>query len=303
MNRIITTSEAGRIGGSVKSDAKALSSKLNGTLGGRPMRAELRPDGTVKGANTIYRPKGRAGEYAELSLNLYRGCGHACAYCYVPQITKQKRSEFNQGAVVRNNILQLLERDAKKYHALGIKEQVMLSFTSDPYSTEHHTETREALKILAKYDLGFCTLTKGGTRALRDIDLFRRERDAFATTMTSLDESFQKKWEPNAASPHERIDALKAFYDAGIFTWVSLEPTINADASLAIVDATHEFVDLYKVGKVNYVKINHGIDWEDYTLRMIDKLNSLGKAHYIKEDLQMYLPDGYQNNMRPKQHH
>jgi len=300
---MISVSEAGRLGGIITSDAKKISSKANGALGGRPVNAVLNDDGTVKGCNTIYRPKGRAGEYAPLSLNLYRGCGHACAYCYVPLVTEQKRSEFNKGATVRSNILNMIERDAKKYHALGIKEQVMLSFTSDPYSPEHHIETREALKILAKYGMGFCTLTKGGTRALRDLDLFRKDRDAFATTMTSLDESFQKKWEPGAASPDDRIAALKEFHNAGIFTWVSLEPTLNAESSLAIVDATHEFVDLYKVGKVNHVKINHGIDWEDYTHKMIDKLNALGKAHYIKQDLQMYLPEGYQNEMRPKQHH
>ena len=82
-----------------------------------------------------------------------------------------------------------------------------------------------------------------------------------------------------------------------------LETTLSAEASLAIVDATHEFVDLYKVGKVNYVKINSGINWEDYTHKMIDKLSALGKAHYIKQDLQMYLPKGYKNEMRPKQHH
>jgi hypothetical protein len=45
------------------------------------------------------------------------------------------------------------------------------------------------------------------------------------------------------------------------------------------------------------------VDWRDYTMRMIDQLNRLGKKHYIKRDLQPYLPPGYQNPLRIPQHH
>ena len=84
---------------------------------------------------------------------------------------------------------------------------------------------------------------------------------------------------------------------------MSLEPTIDVEASLAIVDATHEFVDLYKVGRVNYVGLTKTTDWRAYTLRMIEKLQRLGKAHYVKRDLQPYLPNGYINPLRARQHH
>jgi hypothetical protein len=36
---------------------------------------------------------------------------------------------------------------------------------------------------------------------------------------------------------------------------------------------------------------------------MIDLLNTLGKAHYIKIDLQPFLPEGYHNPLRVPQHH
>jgi len=36
---------------------------------------------------------------------------------------------------------------------------------------------------------------------------------------------------------------------------------------------------------------------------MIDKLQALGKAHYIKKDLQPHLPAGYHNPLRVPQHH
>src|SRR4029077_19775088 len=112
---------------------------------------------------------------------------------------------------------------------------------------------RKILEILGEHGLAFCTLTKGGTRAIRDIELFRPKHDAFACTLTSLDEGFSRKWERHAALPIERISALQRFHDRGIFTWVSLEPTLDVDASIEIVKETHEFVDLYKVGRVNYL--------------------------------------------------
>jgi DNA repair photolyase len=239
----------------------------------------------------IYAPKGQAGEYAPLATNPYRGCGHGCAYCYVPLVTKQPRPEFDAGAVERADFLKRLIADAKKYEAAGITEQVMLSFTTDPYHLGDTRLTSDVLHVLAGHGLAFCTLTKGGTRALNDIRRFRPDRDAFASTLTSLDERFSRKWERNAADPANRLSALRSFHERGIFTWVSLEPTLDVEASLAVIDATHEFVDLYKVGQANYLKeITRTTDWRDYTLRVTEKLRRHGKRHYIKRDLQCVPP-------------
>jgi DNA repair photolyase len=273
-------------------------------LFGKPAKPRLNPDGvSVAGCSHIYAPAGQAGEYAPLACNPYRGCSHQCKYCYVPRITKQDRKEFDAAAILRPNFLEKLRADSVKYQAAGITEQVMLSFTSDPYHPGDSSATRRSLEILRGHGLAFCTLTKGGTRALRDIDLFRPNRDAFASTLTSLDDGFSRKWETGAALPSDRITALKQFHEAGIFTWVSLEPTIDCESSLAIVQATHEFVDLYKVGRVNYLSITKTTDWESYTHRMVDLLNKLGKKHYIKRDLQGYLPPDYPNPLRVPQHH
>ena len=159
------------------------------------------------------------------------------------------------------------------------------------------------LEILTEHGLAFCTLTKGGTRSLRDLDLFRPTRDAFACTLTSLDDAFARKWKSRAALPGDRVAALRSFHDVGVFTWVSLEPTLDVESSLAIVEATHELVDLYKVGRANYLKeITRTTDWRDYTLRMLDRLNRFGALHYIKRDLQPFLPPDYPNPLRIPQH-
>lgn len=267
--------------------------------------AILNDDGiSLKGCDFIYAPKGQAGEYAPLASNPYHGCGHGCAYCYVPLVLKMKRPEFDSGANLRPKFLAGLERDARLYQAAGITEQVMLSFTSDPYHRGDTAPTRTTLETLSAHGLAFCTLTKGGTRALRDEALFRPDRDAFASTLTTLDDAFSLKWERNAALPGDRLAALRSFHERGIFTWVSLEPTLDVESSLAIVEATHGFIDLYKVGRANYLKeITRTTDWRDYTLRMVELLNRLGARHYIKKDLQPFLSAGYPNPLRIPQHH
>lgn len=265
---------------------------------------ELNPDGvSVKGCTIIYAPSGQAGEYAPLATNPYRGCGHKCAYCYVPSVLRMSRAEFDAGAFPRENFLALLQKDARKYQAAGIPEQVMLSFTTDPYNPFDTSLTRRTLEILQEHGFGICTLTKGGLRATVDIDLFRPDRDAFACTLTSLDDAFSLQWERGAALPDERIAALRQFHDRGIFTWVSLEPTLDVEASLQIVRATHSFVDLYKIGRVNYLPMTRTTDWRDYTLRMVDLCQELNVRHYIKQDLQGFLPAGYNNPRRVPQHH
>lgn len=264
----------------------------------------LNDDGvSVKGCDKIYAPKGQAGEYAPLAANPYRGCGHKCAYCYVPTVIRMDRAEFDAGAVRRDGFLSSLRSDAAKYQAMGITEQVMLSFTTDPYPPSDDILTRHVLASLQEFGLAICTLTKGGRRALRDLDLFRPDRDAFASTLTSLDPIFSRKWERGAADPADRIATLRKFHERGIFTWVSLEPTIDVEASLSIIDATHGFVDLYKIGRVNYSGLTRTTDWEAYTHRMMHRLQQYGSKHYFKHDLQPYLPAGYHNPLRIPQHH
>lgn len=257
---------------------------------------------SVKGCSIVYAPRGQAGEYAKLATNPYRGCGHACSYCYVPKVLHITHAEFDAAATPRPGFLDALRKDAAKYKHMGITEQVMLSFTTDPFNPFDTSLTRPTIETLKAHGMAFCTLTKGGARALPFLDLFRPNRDAFASTLTSLDDAFSLKWERGAALPGERIATLKRFHDAGIFTWVSLEPTLSTEASLALIERTHEFVDLYKIGRANYLPMTGTTDWESYTHRILETVNRLGVKHYIKHDLQKYLPAGYHNPRYIAQH-
>lgn len=258
----------------------------------------------IKGCSHIYAPAGQAGEYAPLATNPYRGCGHECVYCYVPAVLHMTRKEFDAKAEPRKDFLEHAEKDARKYEAAGITAQVMLSFTTDPFNPFDTSLTVPTLELLEKYGMGFCTLTKAGTRAYGALGMFRPKRDAFASTLTTLDDAFSRKFERKAALPASRLAALQAYHNAGIFTWVSLEPTLDVEASLQIVQETYGYVDLFKIGRANYMgALTKTTDWRDYTIRMIELCQRLDVKHYIKRDLQQFLPAGYHNPKRIPQHH
>ena len=254
-----------------------------------------------KGCSLIYEPRGRAREYAQLACNVYRGCGHGCKYCFAPKATFRQREQF-VNATSRPNFLPKLEKEAAKYQAAGVTGKVLLSFTTDPYQHLDVEEqvTRRAIEILHAHGLHVQILTKGGSRALRDRLLLGPD-DAFATTLTCLDNEQSLKWEPGAALPANRIATIKRFHAAKIPTWVSLEPVLNASTALQIIRETHAFVDSFKIGTLNYHPHAKSIDWAMFARDVIDLLMSLGYHEcrdpdtfgvgdfYIKDDLWAHL--------------
>jgi DNA repair photolyase len=238
----------------------------------------------------IYEPAGRAREYAALACNVYRGCDHACTYCYAPSATQRTRKAFELSSP-RTDFQKTLEREAaalSKTNAAG--KQVLLSFTCDPYQALDVTEqtTRRTIQTLHAHGFGVCTLTKGGQRALRDLDLFG-PRDAFATSLTLLDPVASRAWEPGAALPDERIDTIRQFHAAGVTTWVSLEPVLDPTAALKIIRLTQTFVDLYKIGKLNHHSHAQTINWHLWANDATALLDHFDKRYYIKDDLRAFL--------------
>ena len=232
----------------------------------------------------IYRPEGRAQEYSWLALNIYKGCGHGCVYCYGPDVTRNK--EFFTEQSVRNDVFEQLRKEAPKF--AGTDERVLLCFTCDPYQqldAETRT-TREVIKILREFDIPFQVLTKGGTWAVRDFQYYG-QYDAFGTTMTFLDENKSRKHEPHAALPADRIEAIIEAKKAGVETWVSLEPVIDAKESLDIIRQTHEHVDLFRIGKLNHKRSD--INWRDFGQQAIELCRDFGTDYYVKRDLAQHL--------------
>lgn len=237
----------------------------------------------------IYEPKGKAGEYAPLALNLYRGCLHGCNYCFAPTATRIDRARFHDPDFIqpRKRILEDLQIQAAQM--AGDPREILISFTSDPYQPlEKELEiTRKALIILNQYNLTATILTKGGLWGLqRDYYLLQMDsRSTWAVTLTHYDLSFSRAWEPRAATPADRMLSLSLAKHLGLKTWVSFEPVIDPEAVYRLLDATHEFVDFYKVGKLNYHPLAAKIDWCRFKGEMEERLTKLGKPYLIKKDL------------------
>lgn len=236
----------------------------------------------------IYEPAGRAREYAALACNIYRGCDHACEYCYAPAATRRKMESFCQPEPRNGDFLTKLEREAR---SMKPTEPILLCFTCDPYQSldERLGLTRRVIQILHDGGHAVHILTKGGSRALRDADLLSK-RDAFATTLTLLDDEASLQWEPGAALPSDRIATIREFHRLGVPTWVSLEPVLDTAVALKIIQRTHEFVDLYKVGRLNYHPSAKTMDWEKFAHDATGLLDRLRKRYYVKRDLACFLP-------------
>lgn len=237
----------------------------------------------------IYEPRGKAREYSPLACNLYKGCSHACVYCFAPSATFTDREKFSSPDYIRAkpDILATLFNEAPKM--AGDPREILLSFTSDPYQPCERTKklTRMALRTLMENNLTVTILTKGGSWGIiRDMDLLKMNPcNTWSVTLTHDDPAVSLEWEPGAALPKDRIESLRIAHAASIKTWVSFEPVFDPEAVYRLLEATHDFVDLYKVGKLNYHPRAKEIDWSEFREKIIARLERLGKPYLIKKDL------------------
>jgi len=235
--------------------------------------------------SVIYETKGRAREFNELAINLFTGCGHQCIYCYGANVTHQTKEAFENRPQPRVTAYDVL-KSAKEWKARGETRRVLLCFVTDPYQPiEQETMlTRKCIMALHEVGLNVIILTKGGKRALRDLNLLT-PKDAFATTLTCVADESSLYWEPHSALPRERLQSLKEAHDRGIETWVSLEPVIYPLEAMKLVQMTKNFVGHYKVGTMNYHEHGKSINWRQFGWNMKRYMDSEGISYYFKKDL------------------
>jgi DNA repair photolyase len=236
--------------------------------------------------SVIYEPKGKAREYSPLACNIYLGCNHGCKYCYAPAIRFTTRDKYLTPEP-RRNIIQEFESDCKKY--VNSEQQVQFCFMTDPYNKleKDLRLTRECLKLAIKYKIPISILTKSAS-VLDDIDIFKKFNGNIKVgfTLTFDNEKDSIEWEPEASLPDQRIDTLKQLHDQGIKTWASLEPVIIPEQSISMIQNVINYVDIFKIGKINnFQGIDKKIDWTDFLRKTIEILRDNKKPFYIKKDL------------------
>ena len=221
----------------------------------------------------IYEPKGKAKEYGDYAINIYTGCPHRCFYCFAPNILHRDREAFHSHVEPRPYIVEAV-KDQLEHDQINGK-LIHLCFTCDPYPTGYDsTPTREIIKLLKDHGNHVQILTKGD--GYRDFDLMDSD-DWYGITIDGSEDDT-----PEYA--HRLCSIVDAHY-AGIKTWVSFEPVINADRVLSDILAVADvrIINKIKIGKLNY--FSSDIDWADFGRKAESLCQDRGFDYYIKESL------------------
>lgn len=159
------------------------------------------------------------------AVNPYRGCVHACAYCYAQDVTRfEPRSEWGSVVAVKTDIVQRLKRELGK-DSSGV---FGVGTVTDPYQPleEAHRLTRGCLVLLKRFGAKASVLTKSGL-VLRDMDVFEGWDGAeVGMSIGSTDEGLCRVIEPNAPSPESRFRALATLTEAGVDTYLMAAPVL-----------------------------------------------------------------------------
>lgn len=167
------------------------------------------------------------------SVNPYRGCQHACSYCYArpghQYLGFGAGTDFDRRIVVKVNApealaLELARRSWKR-------ETVVFSGSTDCYQPleASYELTRRCLEVCLARHTPIGIITKGAL-IRRDIDVLSKLATRcgahVSITIPFNEDDVGRKMEPGAASPKKRFETMRALSDAGITTGIAIAPMI-----------------------------------------------------------------------------
>ncbi len=167
------------------------------------------------------------------SVNPYRGCLHACAYCYArpghERLGFGAGTDFETRIVVKTNVAEVLRRELLSPTWPG--ELIAFSGDTDCYQAieASYRLTRRCLEVCAEFRQPVGSVTKSPL-VRRDLDLptelAKSGAVEVAISVAFVDRALQEKVEPGAPPPRARFEALAALAAAGIPTSVLVAPII-----------------------------------------------------------------------------
>jgi DNA repair photolyase len=167
------------------------------------------------------------------SINPYRGCEHACIYCYARPshgyVGLSPGLDFETRIFYKADAARLLEKElsAPKYRC----SPIMLGANTDPYQPleKKLKVTRSILEVLLRCKHPVNITTKGALVA-RDVDLLSMlARDNLVRVMFSiptLNPDLKRILEPRAAAAAAKLRAMRVLADAGVEVGVLVAPII-----------------------------------------------------------------------------
>jgi DNA repair photolyase len=167
------------------------------------------------------------------TLNPYRGCTHACTYCFArvthTYLDMDAGRDFETKIVVKVNAPDVLRRQLAAPRWKG--EHVAMGTATDPYQRAEgrYRLMPRIIEALSDHRNPFSILTKS-TLILRDVDrLIGAARVAPVSTALSigtLDDDAWRRSEPGTPHPRKRIEAVAALNAAGIPCSVLIAPIL-----------------------------------------------------------------------------
>ena len=167
------------------------------------------------------------------TVNGYRGCSHACRYCFArpthEYLDLDCGTDFDTQVVVKTNVADVLRREL--HRRSWQRETVALGTNTDPYQ---RAEGRYALMpgiigALADSGTPFSILTKG-TLLRRDlpliVDAAKRVDVSVAVSLAVGDPDLHKDVEPGTPTPSARLGLIAAIRDAGLDCHVMVAPVL-----------------------------------------------------------------------------
>lgn len=167
------------------------------------------------------------------TINPYRGCSHACAYCFArpthTYLDLDAGDDFDRQIIVKVNVAEVLRTELAK--PSWRHEPVALGTNTDPYQ---RAEGRYALMpdlidALTSSGTPFSILTKG-TLLRRDLpqlaDAATRVPVDLAMSIAVYDHELQQSVEPGTPSTKARLATVSAVRDAGLDCAVFLMPIL-----------------------------------------------------------------------------
>jgi DNA repair photolyase len=169
----------------------------------------------------------------QYTVNAYRGCSHACRYCFArpthEYLDMDCGNDFDTQVVVKTNVVDVLRRELARKS--WCRETVALGTNTDPYQ---RAEGRYALMpgiigALAASGTPVSILTKG-TLLRRDLPLIadaaERVPISLAVSLAVGDAELHKQVEPGTPSPQARLGLVAAIRDAGMDCHVMVAPVL-----------------------------------------------------------------------------
>jgi DNA repair photolyase len=167
------------------------------------------------------------------TVNGYRGCSHACRYCFArpthEYLDFDPGRDFDTEIVVKTNVAEVLRREL--HRPSWRRETIALGTNTDPYQrAEGRYELMPGIiGALADSGTPFSILTKG-TLLRRDLRLLRGASEAvpvsIAISLAVGDPDLHRDVEPGTPSPQARLALITAIREAGFACHVMVAPVL-----------------------------------------------------------------------------